>query len=631
MDKLLSIIIPYYNTKKYTDQLLDCLNKQITDEIEVILVDDGSKEKYKTDYKWCKIIRQENGGASKARNTGINNVKGKYLAFIDSDDLVADNYIFSIINKIKSEKFDYCYLSWKTLDNISGGFNCEVKLNSINDKFPPFNLCCWNRIYLFDLVKNIRFPENKLIAEDADYIRQAESVCKKKSFIGDFMYYYRSDTPNSLTKRFASGELYTQRAVINYNKITNDMTWLIDQAKKLNEVGEVIIMTNYNEIPELNQYAMVTTPMEISGTSFYGEPSMLFKKINLPIKTQVVIWTDYAYVIGGMETFIYNFCVNMYKDYDIIVLYNHMGEEQKNRLRPYVQVVKHNPKTHIICDTLIVNKITDMSPANVEFQQKIQMVHVCKMMPDWKIPTDYNKLVCVSDVVGKSFNIADYNVIHNLTRKQETQKILRLISATRFTFEKGGERIKILAKLLNKNNIPFVWSIFSDEKLDEDIDGIIYMKPTLNLANYIADCDYLVQLSDQEAFGYSIVEALELGTPVITTPIPVLNELGIKDGVHGIFVPFDMNDIDVNKIYNSKFNFKYSNNNESIKKQWKKILGNTKPKGDYVYVPGEIVTVKAIQSYFSYALNRQVDIGEILETTRERAEVVINANVCEAI
>ena len=81
----LSIIIPYYNCKKYTDTLLSCLDKQITDEVEVILVDDGSKEPYTTDYNWIKIIRQQNGGASVARNTGLDNVSGEYIAFVDAD------------------------------------------------------------------------------------------------------------------------------------------------------------------------------------------------------------------------------------------------------------------------------------------------------------------------------------------------------------------------------------------------------------------------------------------------------------------------------------------------------------------------------------------------------------------
>ena len=73
----LSIIIPYYNVKPYTDELLDCLEPQITDEVEVILIDDGSKEPYKTDYEWCQVYRQKNGGASKARNVGLERAKGE--------------------------------------------------------------------------------------------------------------------------------------------------------------------------------------------------------------------------------------------------------------------------------------------------------------------------------------------------------------------------------------------------------------------------------------------------------------------------------------------------------------------------------------------------------------------------
>ena len=56
----LTIIIPYYNAKKYTDELLACLNDQITNDVEVILVDDGSDEPYTVDYEWCKVIRQKN-------------------------------------------------------------------------------------------------------------------------------------------------------------------------------------------------------------------------------------------------------------------------------------------------------------------------------------------------------------------------------------------------------------------------------------------------------------------------------------------------------------------------------------------------------------------------------------------
>ena len=116
--KMLSVIIPYYNVEKYLNQLLETLSKQVTDEVEVIVVDDGSDVEFKTDYEWVRVIRQKNGGVSSARNTGLDNAKGQYIAFIDADDNVSDNYIGNILDKAKKEKFDYLNLSWKSVQKV---------------------------------------------------------------------------------------------------------------------------------------------------------------------------------------------------------------------------------------------------------------------------------------------------------------------------------------------------------------------------------------------------------------------------------------------------------------------------------------------------------------------------------
>ena len=159
MQKILSIIIPYYNTKKYTDELLSILNKQITNDIEVLLIDDGSIEEYVSSYPWLKVIRQENGGVSSARNTGLDNATGKYIGFIDSDDLVTDDYFEIILQKIKEEEFDYMYLSWDSF----GGWNVNITINSVEEEFPSYNVCVWNRIYKREAIKDIRFNLKKLI------------------------------------------------------------------------------------------------------------------------------------------------------------------------------------------------------------------------------------------------------------------------------------------------------------------------------------------------------------------------------------------------------------------------------------------------------------------------------------
>ena len=212
----LSIIIPYYNVAQYTDELLKCLAPQIREEIEVILVDDGSKVPYKTNYKWCKIYRQTNKGVSAARNKGLELAKGEYIAFIDADDIVAGNYVDRIIKKMP---FDYLDMSWKSLP---GGQQFEVKLTSDTDRLK--NPSAVTRAFNRSVIGTIRFNENKQAAEDAEFIM---NVCKpdmKVAVITDFMYFYRTYTPNSLTKRYLSGDMETKRIVYHYEHITADMT-----------------------------------------------------------------------------------------------------------------------------------------------------------------------------------------------------------------------------------------------------------------------------------------------------------------------------------------------------------------------------------------------------------------------
>ena len=277
--KKLSIIISYYNGGEYTKALLDCLAPQVTKDVEVILVDDGSKEPFKTTEKWLKVIHKENGGVSAARNAGIDKATGEYITFIDHDDLVSDKYIQTILEKI-DEGFDYLYMSWKTLP---GGWQYEVKLNSVNDKFPTFNLCVWNRVYKRDLIGDVRFNEKKIIAEDAEFIRKVKER-GKKAFISDFMYFYRTDKPDTLTKQFNEGKTGMRRVVYHFDHVTQDMTYLIEEFKKADEDAEVMLMTHQNDIPELEDYAMVIKPREMKGTELRGEPTPLFSKLPTPIK-----------------------------------------------------------------------------------------------------------------------------------------------------------------------------------------------------------------------------------------------------------------------------------------------------------------------------------------------------------
>ena len=157
----LSVVTPYYNCLEYTKKLAEILEPQLTNEVEWIIIDDGCNETELDNFK-AKVIHLpiNSGGASVPRNAGINLARGEYIVFIDSDDQIMPNYIETILNKINSEDFDYCYFGWE-----SPSFKIIIE-----DEPPAWNLCVWNCIYKKDIIGNERFNPEIIIGEDYESI-----------------------------------------------------------------------------------------------------------------------------------------------------------------------------------------------------------------------------------------------------------------------------------------------------------------------------------------------------------------------------------------------------------------------------------------------------------------------------
>ena len=616
----LTIIIPTYNAEPYINELLQKLTPQLTKEVEVLIIDDGSRPAFEGYYPGTRIIRKKNGGVSSARNKGLEEASGKYIAFIDADDLVADDYLERILEKIKEEP-DAIYLSWET---FGGGWDYKCHLKE-GDTFPSFNLCVWNRVYKRDRIGGVRFNEKKLVAEDAEFIREVKA--EKIAYITTPIYFYRTNQHDSLTRRISQGRINMRRIVYNFKHVTKDMDYLINTFKKDYDDAEIILLTEQNDIPELSQYALIMKPGITYGTELRGEPTPLFKQIPKGIKMQVVIYIGNAQEIGGVETWMFNFCAQMKDLYDIMVCYkDKMWPKQIERLAEIVMVHKLGNQ-NIFCDTVLNMRITDEVPEQIIAKQIIQVCHTCKMK-DWKIQKNYDALVYVSKTAADTFEEKG-EVIHNLTFKKEQKEPLLLVSASRFTFEKGLWRIQRLAVAFKEAGISILWLIFTNANVDE-INGIKRMEPTLDMRAWMKKADYVVQLSDQEAFCYSIVEALEEGTPVITTPIPVLKELGFRDKKDGYIVPFDMQGINAKEIAEKIPKPKHDNQNEEIKKQWQQLLGDTKPTGTYT-LDKPFFKVRALENYTDLELGRYVREGEELIIRRERARMWLALGKVEVI
>ncbi len=123
----ISIIIPVYNISNYIQRCLESVECQMTNECEVIIVDDGSSddsyqivEKFINNKNNYMLIHQKNGGLSAARNTGIRAAKGRYLLFLDGDDLLEKKAIQGLLKIIKNKEIDIIFNHYTELDESTG-------------------------------------------------------------------------------------------------------------------------------------------------------------------------------------------------------------------------------------------------------------------------------------------------------------------------------------------------------------------------------------------------------------------------------------------------------------------------------------------------------------------------------
>lgn len=624
----LSIIIPYYNAKEYTDELLACLDKQINDEVEVIVVDDGSPEPYKTDYKWCTVIRQKNKRCSGARNTGLKKAGGDYIQFIDADDMIPHYFIRRLFREIRENDFDVCDFSWKSLDTDGVQHNKKIRDKDGRLNNPSVCTRCFSRTY----IGNTKFNEKKDSTEDEDFSRKLGYLDPtrphKHTAISEYMYYYRTSVDNSKIKRFKKGLMNTKRIVYHYNHVTADMKNLLREIKEEDKTNEVWLLTEKCNIPELSRYCQISKPMQIWAHELRGEPLKNCTIIAQPLHTQVVIYCEYCATVGGIPTFIYNFCRHMKKYYDIIVAYEKMPPMQVSRLSEMVQTVnvnsRINPDVSIVCDTLILNRLNEKIRDNIISKQTIQICHACRQI-NFKIPKDRDILVNVSQASKDSWGdeCAEGIVIHNMS-SIDTKPCLMLVSATRVNVKDKGQndiRMRKLAEMLEEAGICYIWLNFANSTLKDMPRSFINMPAKENVQPYIEKADYLVQLSDQEAYSMSILEALELGTAVIATPFPSKYEEGFVDEVTGYEVPFNM-DFDVSRLLNIP-RFEYAQNNSEIEQKWRKLLGDKKPKHNYK--PEKHTPVVCIKKYKDIELGRTVKAGEILMVSESRAQAICKA------
>lgn len=339
-----------------------------------------------------------------------------------------------------------------------------------------------------------------------------------------------------------------------------------------------------------------------------------------------IFYFDHLNEIGGVETFFYEIA-KKYCDNDITVFYSYGDLKQIQRLKKYIRVIKYTGQ-NIKCKKAFFN-YSLKSIDNIEAERYYEIIHA--NYKDLGIYPNVNPKI--NEYIGVSQSVCDAfteltklpcTLCYNPITIEKPKRVLYLISATRLTREKGKDRILKLAKALDNAGIPYIWTIFTNDTRVIQHPKIIFMEPQLNIRDYIAKADYTVQLSDTEAYCYTMIESLLLNVPVIVTPWACLKELNITND-YGFILPFDMTNIPVDEIYNKKFNFKYNLKPDN----WNQILELSK--STYKEELNSIYTVEALSAYQN---NKLIDAelgyipepGEVWDVSKERFDLLTGEN-----
>lgn len=230
--KLVSVIIPFYNTDESVfAQCLNSINDSVYKDIEIIIVDDGSR-KALADFLdgiplkfvdlQVHVFHQKNSGPSAARNLGMKKASGDFILFIDSDDLISQNYISALVENISFHGSDIAYGNMQLIDangiilendeNKKTVNKHDFSLNTDNDcisqiinamwntgcipiDFPNdeywMSTCVWGKLFTKHILDDVEFDEDLVNGEDQIFTYDVLQKTKKISFTNNGFYYYR--------------------------------------------------------------------------------------------------------------------------------------------------------------------------------------------------------------------------------------------------------------------------------------------------------------------------------------------------------------------------------------------------------------------------------------------------------
>ncbi len=256
MASRISVIVPIYKVESYLNRCVESIVNQTYQNLEIILVDDGSPDNCpKVCDEWSikdsriKVIHKKNGGLSDARNAGMEIASGKYISFIDSDDYISLDFFETLLSIMEKENSDIVECNVvkfyedgryeKYSDDLAvTTFDTESALSGLIAE-NPFHQHVWNKLYKTQLVKDIPYAVGKL-NEDEFWTYQVFGRAQKVSKINKTMYYYFQRNSSIMGESYNIRRLDALEGKANRQKYIEERFPLLATQAKLDFYGSCL-------------------------------------------------------------------------------------------------------------------------------------------------------------------------------------------------------------------------------------------------------------------------------------------------------------------------------------------------------------------------------------------------------
>lgn len=365
---------------------------------------------------------------------------------------------------------------------------------------------------------------------------------------------------------------------LNNMILVQSKTEFIDiRINKTRQYGDIFEVS----LDRFNELRKNGVPVEVIRADYTGK-----KKKKGP---KVIIYQKLLYRIGGIETWGLNLA-KIFEDRDITFVFSEADSIQLMEFAKYANVIIDDGERWYNCDVFISANydggavILDRIKAKKRYQTIHSDFEALKKVNGWtnfELDLDgrFDRIISASETAQKGlkrgFGYESVVITNPLVKLEE--KPLIFLTLSRASEEKGIFRMAQLARRFEGSGKRFIWLVCStldnaEKEVRDSIRSIpqmVIVEPQFYSKYLMFVADYVVQLSDTEAYCYSIHESLISGVPVIATPFEQAKKI-IKPGENGYIVNFDLSDVNVDEIFNKvPKGFKYE---EKINPLWKEVL-----------------------------------------------------------